>query len=443
MTTHAEPTATTDSPADAHATETQSADASAVTGCHKHGDDVFCINADGEEVQVLMEVTPTGDPPTEFTDCHSHGEDTFCVGPDGEEVEIVPEGEEAGGENCHFHAGVEHCVGEGESEGSSSVSCERRDRDYNIPLRIGSLFVILASSALAVFGPVLWSRFFNASMNGLAFTLIKQLGTGIMISTAFVHLLTHAQLMFTNECLGELQYEATTTAVVMAGLFLSFLVEYLGNRFVNSRNSLSPANDIEPNRVDKGSNDSDHIEPCEAAGPNLTSLGHHHHGLANPDDKLSVIVMEAGIIFHSIIIGLTLIVAGDSGYTSLFIVIIFHQMFEGLALGARIASLSPTSTSLPHKLIMAAIYALITPIGMAIGLGVIHSFNGNDKGTIIAMGTLDALSAGILAWVALVDMWSHDWLFGDLKDAGAVKTSVGMVGLVSGMVLMGLLGKWA
>lgn len=118
-------------------------------------------------------------------------------------------------------------------------------------------------------------------------------------------------------------------------------------------------------------------------------------------------------------------------------------MFEGLALGARIASLTPTSTSLLHKLIMAAIYALITPIGMAIGLGVIHSFNGNDKGTIIAIGTLDALSAGILAWVALVDMWSHDWLFGDLKDAGIGKTSLGMFGLVAGMVLMGLLGKWA
>lgn len=118
-------------------------------------------------------------------------------------------------------------------------------------------------------------------------------------------------------------------------------------------------------------------------------------------------------------------------------------MFEGLALGARIATLSSASASLIYKLIMCTVYALITPIGMAIGLGVIHSFNGNDRGTIIAIGTLDALSAGILAWVSLVDMWSHDWLFGDLKDAGAMKTGLGMFGLVAGMVLMGLLGKWA
>lgn len=32
----------------------------------------------------------------------------------------------------------------------------------------------------------------------------------------------------------------------------------------------------------------------------MITLGHHHHGLSRPDDKLSVMVMEAGIIFHSI-----------------------------------------------------------------------------------------------------------------------------------------------
>lgn len=136
-----------------------------------------------------------------------------------------------------------------------------------------------------------------------------------------------------------------------------------------------------------------------------------------------------------------MIVAGDSSYTPLFIVIIFHQMFEGLALGSRIAELTCTKTWV--KMVMGGIFASITPIGMAIGLGVIHEFNGNNKHTIIAMGTLDALSAGILAWAAIVDMWCHDWLQGELKNAGFVQTAVGMFSLVTGMVLMGVLGKWA
>lgn len=35
----------------------------------------FCIASDGEEVQVSMEGTPTGEPPAQYTGCHNHGED--------------------------------------------------------------------------------------------------------------------------------------------------------------------------------------------------------------------------------------------------------------------------------------------------------------------------------------------------------------------------------
>ncbi|PGH30744.1 solute carrier family 39 (zinc transporter), member 1/2/3 [[Emmonsia] crescens] len=414
--------------------------------CYGRGGTVFCVGPDGNEVPVWTQVALT----------QTQSPRVFAAttdAPNGDEVQIIPVSETSapssdhggkesqGRENCHFHAGVEHCLGEGESEGSAPPSCGRRDRDYNMPLRIGSLFAILATSAIAVFGPMLWARFFNTSMNGMVFTIIKQFGTGIMVSTAFIHLFTHAQLMFGNPCLGTLKYEATTGSIAMAGIFLSFLVEYAGNRFLLTRKpDCNPHAhcDVEPQPTPtKSPNESD----SEQTAPTLANLGHHHHTLARPDDKLSVVVMEAGIIFHSIIIGLTLVVAGDSAYISLFIVIIFHQMFEGLALGARIAQLGSALT--PSKVSMATVFALITPIGMAIGLGVIHRFNGNDPSTIVAIGTLDALSAGILSWVALIDMWSHDWLYGDLRDAGIVKTAVGLLALVAGMVLMGLLGKWA
>lgn len=80
---------------------------------------------------------------------------------------------------------------------------------------------------------------------------------------------------------------------------------------------------------------------------------------------------------------------------------------------------------------------------MAIGIGVLQHFNGNDKGTLIAIGTLDAFSAGILAWVGIVEMWAADWVFGGLKDAPLLRTCLAMAGLVAGLVLMSVLGKWA
>lgn len=92
---------------------------------------------------------------------------------------------------------------------------------------------------------------------------------------------------------------------------------------------------------------------------------------------------------------------------------------------------------------MAGAFSFVTPIGMAIGLGVLKQFNGNDKSTIIAMGTLDALSAGILVWVAVAEMLCHDWMYGDLKNASLVKTLIALLSLISGMILMSVLGKWA
>ncbi|KAL4908887.1 hypothetical protein BDW74DRAFT_187365 [Aspergillus multicolor] len=439
-----------------------------ITGCHKHGDDVYCLTEDGGEVQVLLDNPPAGDPPSEYTDCHQHGSTWYCVDADGGDVEILGEIESSSstnstseeskdtesteesseGENCHFHAGVEHCLSPGESESGGSTSgssCGVQTRDYDMPLRIGTLFVVLVTSSIGVFLPMGLVKLPSATINVWVSTIIKQFGTGVILSTAFVHLYTHADLMFGNECLGGLEYEATTSAVVMAGIFLSFLTEYLGHRFILARSARAAASTPQP--TDNGSNVCSK-SAAEAPQPHqhttLAGLGHHHGGdPTNPNTKLSVLVMEAGVIFHSILIGVTLVVAGDSFYKTLLVVIVFHQFFEGLALGARIALLP--GRTFPSKAIMGAVFAIITPIGMAIGMGVIHSFNGQNRETLIALGTLDALSAGILVWVGVVDMWARDWVIegGDMMNAPMGHVAAGGFSLVAGMVLMGVLGKWA
>ncbi|KAF3913387.1 hypothetical protein ABW20_dc0107725 [Dactylellina cionopaga] len=280
--------------------------------------------------------------------------------------------------------------------------------------------------------------------------------------------------MFTNECLKGLDYESTTAAILMAGIFLSFLVEYTGQRVVHAR----------------------HARLMEANRDNISSALMAEMKISN--EIVSVLVLEAGIIFHSLLIGLTLVVAGDSYFLTLFAVILFHQMFEGIALGTRIAALGtasplivphghlhshshnhsihrlsnshshrpvetpravtpnggdtspevedikPATVSLHKKLLFASVFAFITPIGMAIGIGVLNVFNGNDPSTIIAIGTLDALSAGILVWVGIVEMWAEDWMFGgEMTYAGPLTTILGGTGLVLGMAIMSLLGKWA
>ena len=93
---------------------------------------------------------------------------------------------------------------------------------------------------------------------------------------------------------------------------------------------------------------------------------------------------------------------------------------------------------------MALAFAVTTPIGMAIGIGVLNSFNGNDPATLWAIGTLDAFSAGILVWVGVVEMWAGDWMFGgEMTNASPLVTTLGVIALMAGMALMSFLGKWA
>jgi len=47
-------------------------------------------------------------------------------------------------------------------------------------------------------------------------------GTGVIISTAFVHLLYHAFIMFGNTCLGELAFEPAAAAIAMGASSPSF-----------------------------------------------------------------------------------------------------------------------------------------------------------------------------------------------------------------------------
>ncbi|KAL1624653.1 high-affinity Zn(2+) transporter zrt1 [Neofusicoccum ribis] len=452
----------------------------AISDCHMHETVQFCM-AGTAEYEVMITATATEELPAQYTGCHAHGSEMYCFGPDGGEVEVVAEGATATegesdahdheeestestaseGQNCHFHAGVEHCVGAGESESGSSSTCERRDRDYNVPLRIGLLFVVLVTSAIAVFAPILMGSYIQNTVVNFCLMMLKQFGTGVMVSTAFIHLLTHANLMLTNECIDYVvDYEGTAAAIMMAGIFLAFLIEYLGARILfwkSDRHAHASTSDSSTDHnVGGGSVESGNGK----AIPNntLTTLAGCGNSLShvNPgQEKLAVTVMETGIIFHSLLIGLTLVVSGDSFFVTLFIVIIFHQAFEGIALGARIAELpSAASTdqttkivgkpvTMTTKIIMGAAFSLVTPLGMAIGIGVLDQFNGNDPATLIAIGTLDAVSAGILAWVSLVEMWAGDWMHGALAKASALKTTAALISLMLGMALMSLLGKWA
>lgn len=86
-------------------------------------------------------------------------------------------------------------------------------------------------------------------------------------------------------------------------------------------------------------------------------------------------------------------------------------MFEGLGLGTRLAflNLPPHLSFAPY--VGALLYSCVTPLGMAIGLGLREGLSMSSGPASIASGVLDATSSGILLYTATVELIAHEFVF--------------------------------
>lgn len=97
--------------------------------------------------------------------------------------------------------------------------------------------------------------------------------------------------MFANECLGGLQYEATTSAIVVAGAFLTFLLQYSSFRLYDARSRT-----VASSQSDMGHPESMNGDVSDKSSQTNVQVKEH---VPRMDDPLSVLILEAGIIFHS------------------------------------------------------------------------------------------------------------------------------------------------
>lgn len=106
----------------------------------------------------------------------------------------------------------------------------------------------------------------------------------------------------------------------------------------------------------------------------------------------------------------------DEDFKVLFAVLVFHQTFEGLGIGARLAYLKLADRYNYIPFVAAIVYGLSTPLGIAIGLGVRTSYNPGSTTASIVSGVMDSLSAGILIYTGLVEV---SYLYHGCVEAGA------------------------
>lgn len=401
-------------------------------------------------------------------------------------------------------------------------------RNYNTPLHVFALFLILFLSTLACAFPLIARRFPKLPVPNYALFLSRHFGTGVLIATAFVHLLPTAYVNLTDPCLPRFWNEvyppmagfvAMVSVMVVVGIEMFFATkgashshgvdfEQLGaagskrpahergssgtfrpfrqepiggtysgigeQEYVPLQSQRSPYSDT-PGSVDKplppsppldtdgdfeergadhdaddeGSDlDLDELEAGTSDTAPLTSSqtatrttrkssltnANGHASRPKPSSRsvsfasplsthippsptsplpqhtqeqrliLQCLLLEAGILFHSVFIGMALSVSTGPAFIVLLIAISFHQTFEGLALGSRIAAIPSFGTSEWRPWIMSAMYGVTTPIGQAIGLAVHSLYDPESQFGLLMVGIVNAISAGLLLYAGLVQL---------------------------------------
>ncbi|CAI7637927.1 unnamed protein product [Penicillium bialowiezense] len=290
------------------------------------------------------------------------------------------------------------------------------DNDYNghLGARISSIFVILfVSSAFTVF-PIVSQRMPTWKIPESVYVFARYFGTGVILATAFVHLLDPAyKRIGPKTCVGVSGYwgeYSWCAAIVLASVAIIFLLDLAAEVYVEHKYGIHKDEEA-TNVFLQQATPSDQSPQKETAGV-ATWASEDETVIAERSFRQQIaafLLLEFGIIFHSVIIGLNLGVTG-SEFATLYPVLVFHQSFEGLGIGARMSAIPfGKHTWLPW--ILCALYGLTTPVSIAIGLGVRTTYAPGSKVSLIIQGVLNAISAGILIYTSLVELLARDFLF--------------------------------
>ncbi|KAJ6109749.1 Zinc/iron permease [Penicillium sp. IBT 16267x] len=424
----------------------------------------------------------------------------------------------------------------GSSNSAKAPSCgSEMQGAYNTPLHVMALFLILGLSTFACSFPVLARRFPGLPIPRRFLFFSRHFGTGVLIATAFVHLLPTAFVSLTDPCLPRFwshTYRAMAGFVAMISVFAVVVVEMFfamkgaghvhGNDYdtligdigresmndfahdatdysrleaqrlhgnirlgslrqsdqneVDEPASASSASSYRSKRphsagskMDKQEDDDTDLDELDTyadeSPPRVPSRSHslHHHSpqisghfrqqsgsdlpMQNPQRQLlQCLLLEAGILFHSIFIGMALSVATGTSFVVLLIAISFHQTFEGFALGSRIASLIPDlfSPSSAKPWLMSLAYGTTTPFGQAIGLVLHNLYDPASTTGLLMVGITNAISSGLLLFAGLVQLLAEDFLsepsYETLKGRRRVEACISVA---CGALLMAFVGAFA
>ncbi|XP_075646211.1 zinc transporter 1-like [Castanea sativa] len=332
---------------------------------------------------------------------------------------------------------------------SADCTCDaeatKNNKSVALKYKVGSIALILLAGAVGVSIPLLGKKIPTLRPEHDIFFMIKAFAAGVILATGFIHILPDAFASLTSPCLNENPWGKFpfTGFIAMMSAIGTLMVDSLATGFYKR---LHFNNSKQVNVVDEEMNEEHerHVHVHTHA-----THGHAHGSATNPEDsnlaeliRFRVIsqVLELGIVAHSVIIGISL---GSSqspqAIKPLLAALSFHQFFEGMGLGGCISQAQFKTRS---AAIMATFFSLTTPVGIAIGIGISSVYNENGPTSLIVEGIFDAASAGILIYMALVDLLAADFMSPRVQNSLRIQFGAN-ASLLLGAGCMSVLAKWA
>ncbi|KAJ9140627.1 hypothetical protein P3X46_031252 [Hevea brasiliensis] len=254
------------------------------------------------------------------------------------------------------------------------------------------------------------------------FSIVKAFASGVILATGYMHVLPDSFNCLTSECLPKILGRTIATLMVD-----SSAMSYYWKRL----NGVAEGGDREKGRNRDGESVNVKVEDQGPNNQDSAPLLRH---------RVVAQVLELGIVVHSTVIGLS---TGASynpcAIRPLVAALCFHQLFEGMGLGGCILQ---AEYGLKMNAIMVFLFSATTPLGIVLGIGSSNVYSDNSPTALIVVGALNASSAGLLNYMALVDLLSAEFMGPKLQKSVRLQIQADMAVLL-GAGGMSLMAKWA
>ncbi|KAK6133115.1 hypothetical protein DH2020_033154 [Rehmannia glutinosa] len=326
---------------------------------------------------------------------------------------------------------------------------DHRDKSGALKFKLAAIGSVLTAGGLGVSLPLLGRRFEILRPENDMFFMIKAFAAGVILATGFIHILPDAFKSLASPCLeknpwGKFPFSGFIAMTASIGTLVvdTVATSYYKNAHFEKTKRVN---------VDEEDGDGDGDEHAGHVHMHTHATHGHAHGVgpvSSDGTSLSELVrqriisqvLEMGIVVHSVIIGISLGAAqSPDTIKPLLIALSFHQFFEGMGLGGCISQAKFESLT---TTIMTLFFSLTTPVGIGVGIGISSVYKENSHSGLIVEGVFNSASAGILIYMALVDLLAADFMNSRMENN--VRLQLGShISLLLGAGCMSFLAKWA